>query len=79
MTGCLAPCHRWEYELIDGMDPPDHRPSLDPYTMEMSLVVKIPNGRFLEYQQYVVYTVGDLLADIGGYLGLLLGHRVAIQ
>ena len=82
MTGCLAPCHRWEYKLVDSMDPPDSAPDYDSNKAVgkgeqwMSFVVKIPNGRFLEYQQYIIYRFEDLVADIGGFLGLLLGHSL---
>ena len=81
MSGCLAPCHRWEYELADGMDPPHSTPhKYDAVVGEgeqwMSFVVKIPNGRYLEYQQYFIYLFEDFVADIGGFLGLLLGHSL---
>ena len=63
------------------MDPPDSNPHM--YNADigegkqwMSFVFKIPNGRYLEYEQYYIYESEDFIADIGGFLGLLLGHSL---
>ncbi len=34
------------------------------------------SNRFMQEEQYYTYGVGNLVADIGGYLGLLLGHSI---
>ena len=40
----------------------------------MSEVFILPNGAFEEENiEYLVYDVGDMLGDLGGYLGLFLG------
>jgi hypothetical protein len=36
----------------------------------------IMTGRYEQKDQYVVYDTNSLIADIGGYLGQLLGHSV---
>ncbi len=40
------------------------------------LTVAIESGVHEEKEQFVIYTTNDFIADIGGYLGLLLGHSV---
>ena len=33
-------------------------------------------GKFEELEQYIIYDGNELIADVGGYLGLLLGHSI---
>jgi hypothetical protein len=33
-------------------------------------------GRYIERKQYLIYDNSSLIADIGGYLGLLLGYNL---
>ena len=33
-------------------------------------------GKFEEFEQYIIYDSNQLIADVGGYLGLLLGHSI---
>ncbi len=35
-----------------------------------------PSGKYEEREQYHVYDVDSLIADVGGYMGLLLGHSL---
>ena len=35
-----------------------------------------PNGRHQARKEYLIYNFDSLIADVGGYLGLLLGHSV---
>ena len=35
-----------------------------------------PSGRYLVRREYVLYDPDSFIADIGGYLGLLLGHSL---
>ena len=64
------------------MDPPDSAPrdfnngAVTGGEQWMSFVIKIPNGRYLEYQQYFKYLFEDFFADVGGYAGLLRGHSL---
>ena len=34
------------------------------------------SSQFVEKREYLTYDSNDFLADVGGYLGLLLGHSV---
>ena len=68
-TGCLASCERDEYATI--------KHSL---TEKMSLPIKdlhlffiIPSGSYEEKEEYLLYDSHSFIAEIGGFLGLLLG------
>ena len=36
----------------------------------------VPTGRYEVREQYVVYDSDSFIADVGGFLGLLLGHSM---
>jgi hypothetical protein len=42
----------------------------------LSLNLYYGSGRYQVRHQYLTYDAQSLVADIGGYLGLLLGHSV---
>ena len=42
-------------------------------TLELNIYVK--TGRRDVKEKYIIYDVNSMFADIGGYLGLLLGDR----
>ena len=54
------------------INPPNSRFSES--TMRMRFFIFSDN--FEEKTQYVIYDLNSLIADIGGYLGLLLGHSI---
>lgn len=71
ITGCLPSCQRREFEiklmnritvpLVDGL-------------RQISGYFYYPTGRYKEESHYYAYTIGDFFADVGGYMGLLLGY-----
>ncbi len=72
MTGCKPKCNRFEYvgEVITmGNWPNTSFDSLAGYYY-------YPSGKYTQKTYYYVYTWGTMLADVGGYLGLLLGHSL---
>ena len=40
----------------------------------LKLGFKLPHGRYYVKQQYYLHDSSTFIADVGGYLGLLLGH-----
>ena len=42
----------------------------------MTVTLEYASNRFLTRQQYYTYDYPDLIADFGGFLGLLLGHSI---
>ncbi len=50
----------------------------EPNWTESTLIVRFNyvTGIHEEREEYLIYTPSSLFADIGGYLGLLLGHSI---
>ena len=78
LTGCLPRCSQTELWA-------DKRHlSQDDWTVpasnesqgRMEYMLYFSSGRYELREQYVVYDTDSFIADIGGYLGLLLGHSV---
>ena len=71
LTGCQAPCTRWEYSsntvMRKDMAPPR---GTDP---QLKMDVFYANGNYEEKRQYYTYGLNDLFSDFGGYMGLFLG------
>ncbi len=76
-TGCLGPCDIYHYHLEDA----DTLTAAmlgnrtgDPTNVKIKLM--IPTSSYKSYEQYLVYDYDSFIADVGGYLGLLLGHSL---
>ena len=69
-TGCLAQCEKDEYkvEFRDGVlkSSPGHT----------KITFMLEDGSYQEMEQYVLYDFDSFIADVGGFLGLLLGCSV---
>ena len=72
ITKCLATCNKFKYEVSD--------PQILPYIgsenwdarfLDIQLIIR--DGKFEEREQYLIYDWDSFIADIGGFLGLLLG------
>ena len=78
MVGCRPPCTFNEYAAS-----PRHqlqrgsKPILENQKANSLLLhFWFRSGRYLEKREYVVYDINSFIADIGRYLGLLLGHSI---
>ena len=67
-TGCLLDCYKSEYKATKALAMAN--------PLGMTLVYKFPTGRYTDNTEYVLYDYNTFIADIGGYLGLLLGQSV---
>ena len=43
---------------------------------KMTIEWKYMNSDYIVRQEYLTYDINSLIADVGGYLGLLLGYSV---
>ena len=75
-SGCLGPCERNAYEISESYPPQTvvtkrllgtENPDV------LRLKVALRNGMYELKEQYVIYGPDSLIADVGGYMGLLLG------
>ena len=72
-TGCLPNCVRDEISLEDGETSRSWRETRNPI---LTMVFLFKDGTYQMQEEYVIYDMNDFIADVGGYLGLLLGHSV---
>ena len=73
-TGCLPPCEWSEFRHNV-----KNERLLDKKDMSEGTFVKIgisTKGRFQEMEEYLIYDFNSFTADVGGYLGLLLGQSL---
>ena len=45
-------------------------------THNLRLFLHFPTSTYTVKREYLIYTNDSFVADVGGYLGLLLGHRL---
>ena len=74
-TGCLASCVRYEFDRLS-VRKSDKRISPGNLINDLHIAFIIFDASHEEKEQYLLYDVDSFIADIGGYLGLLLGWSV---
>ena len=74
LTGCLASCERYEYHRIDSevVSTSSFILSRSHLIMTFTMVDKSIEDR----TQYVIYDFNSFIADVGGFMGLLLGFSI---
>ena len=75
-TGCLPPCTRSEYVLTTGPKVAASKRLTDARNFTYAFVLVFGTGRYELKEQFRVYDGDSFVADVGGYMGLLLGHSV---
>ena len=73
MTGCLPTCENDQFNLI--LDPIRSQTEFR-YRCEVNLEFIMLDSSYKEEKQYVIYDVNSFVADVGGYMGLLLGSSL---
>ena len=72
-TGCSPSCSRREFTVTKLMD----TEQISPANRSVAKVVfYYSSTKYKTKEQYLLFTVSDFIANVGGYLGLLLGHSV---
>ena len=83
-TGCLASCELYEYEKLEHVRYDDEMKNFpcskgnSSSSCDFNLMLEIPKQE-ITYEgtkQYVVYDFNSFIADVGGYMGLLLGYSI---
>ena len=69
MSGCLSSCEKDKYH----MEVTDRSSKLDKGNNTLSLTFYIKDSSYTEEEQYIIYDFNSFIADVGGYMGLLLG------
>ena len=75
MTGCLPSCIKDQYSLA--VDPIKTTYGIwDMTRCKVQLEFIMLSSSYKEEEQYVIYGVDSFIADVGGYMGLLLGSSL---
>jgi hypothetical protein len=70
--GCLSSCEKSKYGIKARAMTTNKKYPLN----EFKIKLYFTSGRYNEKKQYLIYDSNSLIADIGGYLGLLLGSSL---
>ena len=71
MTGCMPSCKGKQIRLET-----EQETTSDSTNPDIRLLFQYRDGMYNLNQEYLVYDFNNFIADIGGYLGLLLGHSI---
>ena len=71
MTGCLSSCEKDRYHKIEGAVTSKTKKNGD-----LHLAFRIMDGSYEEREQYMIYDLDSFIADVGGFMGLLLGCSI---
>ncbi len=74
-TGCLAACDRPRFELVS-MASSTEKVVGPNASSSFNIYLSYSTGRYEVREDYLLYDFGSFVADVGGYLGLLLGHSM---
>ena len=73
-TGCMPSCKRQQIRLDTEQE--TTRYEINPDDSKFQLRLQFRDGTYNLNEEYLVYDYNNFIADIGGYLGLLLGHSI---
>ena len=71
-SGCMPGCSKSTIEI----SPEYHDNMIKKYNNEVRLLFYYNSGEYELGEEYYIYNWGSFVADIGGYLGLLLGSSI---
>ena len=73
LYGCLPHCEHDEIHVKRIGSPFfEYKASNPRFTLEL----QFEDGSYHTTEEYIIYDTDSFIADIGGYLGLLLGHSI---
>ena len=77
MTGCLSACEKYRFEL----KMTDKTQVIEPSTSyhgkdTLWLFISMHDTSYVQEEQYIIYDLNSFIADVGGYMGLLLGSSI---
>ena len=73
MTGCLSSCEKDIYRIVAE---PIYTLQKTGKCEEFYLLLRITDRSYEKRKQYIIYDTDSFIADIGGYMGLLLGCSI---
>ena len=76
MTGCLAPCEKFEYDISEYSIELSSKSRVPRHICDLILGLEMNDASFEEKKQFLVYDFNSIIADVGGFMGLLLGFSM---
>ena len=78
MTGCLSSCEKDQYSITAEpiIREDAHNSWTSPFACQVHFEFIMQESSYHLEEQYPLYDVASFLADIGGYMGLLLGSSL---
>ena len=77
MTGCLSSCERDKFDIkMTETTESTHVIPVRQVSIQLYLYITIHDTSFIGEEQYVIYDYNSFIADVGGYMGLLLGSSI---
>ena len=77
MTGCLSACEKDKFEIRMSQITETSSDSSSEYgEVELWLYISMHDTSYVNEEQYVIYDFNSFIADVGGYMGLLLGSSI---
>ena len=82
LTGCLASCTKDEFQVeLSTMEVYEFENCYTDFcfgetTRSLKVYPHFLNGRYEDKEQYIIYDYNSMIADVGGYMGLLLGYSL---
>ena len=78
MTGCLSACEKDKFEVrMSQIKETSWNLTASPDgDVDLWLYISMRDTSYVEEEQYVIYDLNSFIADVGGYMGLLLGSSV---
>ena len=80
LTGCMSSCIKDELDIVEASEMVSVKTwdtlgyeDLEYGRKALKLYLYFINGQYDEREQYVIYDYNSFIADVGGYMGLLLG------
>ena len=74
MTGCLSPCEKYKYDAT--LENWSDDTIFNNIYSQVLFVFTMYERSYIEEEQYIIYDGNSFLADIGGFLGLVLGSSM---
>ena len=80
LTGCLSSCNKDEVDVVEASELITKNientlgdDEIVGKKQALKLYLYFKNGQYDEREQYIIYDYNSFIADVGGYMGLLLG------
>ena len=77
MTGCLSSCKKDQYSIaVDPAITETAWEELGEVPCQVHIQFRILDSSYKVEEQYILYEMDSFIADVGGYMGLLLGFSL---